>query len=295
MAIINQPLIVNSGSQPPSSFGTFQTINPANVIGTNVPQVQQGFNPSGQDTISSFDPSSVLDSSSSGSNQEITVTANKKPTDPNRIRLRAIAGQEDQVYGPLGDNGNILSILHPLSPAGTNGLLFPYTPAITVTQAVEYGSMQLTHTIGDIQTYSHTPSVTISLSAKFTVQNQREGRYALAALHLLRVISKMYFGEQDKAAGLAGLPPPVMIFTGYGSYMFNNLPVILKSHSYTFDEHMDMVTVNTNGGIARLPPLFTVSIDLAVQQTPKAMREYFSLDKFRTGALMRQNGKTGWL
>lgn len=204
--------------------------------------------------------------------------------------------QEDQVYGPNA-SGNLLAMMHPVttSTSGTDGLLFPYTPTIGVSQDVDYRDLgQMTHTIGDIMAYNHTPSVKLSVTADFTVQNQREGRYALAALHFLRTVSKMYFGENS--GNNAGLPPPVLIFTGYGDFMFNNLPVIVRSHSYSLDKSMNMVNIQTAGGTASLPAMFSVSIELQVQQTPTAMRSVFDLDSFRTGELLlNRTGDSGWI
>lgn len=209
-----------------------------------------------------------------------------------RIRLRCLRGEaiQNQVYGPREAN-NIMSILHE-----TDGMLFPYTPTVNVGQTTNYQNMSLIHTNGEIHSYSNTPSVTINVTGVFTVQNQREGRYLLACLHLLRTVSKMYFGEKDKAKGMAGMPPPIMVFTGYGNYMFNDLPVIVRGHSYTLDDSADTVVINTAGGVARLPSKMTITIDLVVQQTPQRQRKEFSLDEFRTGQLMRGNGnRTGWI
>jgi hypothetical protein len=214
-----------------------------------------------------------------------------------RPRLRAFIGREDQIYGDPKMADNVLSILHPSGPDGTNGLIFPYTPQITVNQSVNYAEIGLVHTNSDVYAYQRTPSVSLEISAKFTVQNQREGRYTLAALHFLRTVSKMYFGQDDKKSGRAGLPPPTLMFSGYGNWMFDNLPVVVKNHSYTLDDHVDMVTIQHAGGVARLPSMFQISLSLGVQQTPKRQRTAFSLDKFRTGELMRQNASsgTGWI
>lgn len=218
--------------------------------------------------------------------EEQAATAAGSGTDT-RVRLRALRGQAEQVYGPNSPD-NILSPMHV-----SDGLLFPYTPTISVTQGTSYdGGNQLVHTNGSFETYTGTPSTTISISGKFSIQNQAEGRYALAVLHLLRTISKMHFGQSDPRAGL---PPPMMMFSGYGNYVFNDLPVIVKSHSYTLDESADTVTINTAGGIARLPSLFSISLELQVQQTPMRMRTEFNLEAFRTGALMRNSNPTGWI
>lgn len=220
----------------------------------------------------------------------IEVVGQRRPpteaieSDP-RVRLRAQPGRANDVYGEAAPD-NILSILHQ-----TGGMLFPYTPTISVEQSVDYKSIDLVHSNGDINAYSRTPSVSLNVTGKFTVQNQREGQYMIAVIHFLRTVSKMHFGESDVNAGL---PPPVLYFHGYGPYMFNGLKVILKSHSFSLDDTVDYVDVVTDDGAVttRVPSMLTISLSLAVQQSPKRMKA-FNLEDFRTGHLMR-NSK-GWI
>ena len=243
-------------------------------------------------TVSTFDPTSLSTQATSVAGASITTGSLVDGSDT-RIRLRAMNGNDNktQVYGPENDSTNIQTILWE-----TNGLLFPFSPTITVTQSVDYSDVgTLVHSNSDFLAYRHTPSVTITVAGDFSVQNQREGVYALAVLQFLRTCSKMYFGDADKISGKAGLPPPILIFTGYGNYVFNNLPVILKSHSYTFDKAMNMILITTAQGSAKLPALFNISMELQVQQTPHAMRTVFSLDAFRTGKLMSATADTGWI
>lgn len=221
---------------------------------------------------------------------EIVVTGRRRPPteaidSDSRVRLRAQPGRANAVYGEAGPE-NILSILHQ-----TGGMLFPYTPTISVEQSVDYKTIDLVHANGDINAYSRTPSVTLNVTGKFTVQNQREGEYMIAVIHFLRTVSKMHFGDSDPNAGL---PPPVLYFHGYGPYMFNGLKVILKSHSFSLDDTVDYVDVYTDNGAVttRVPSMLTISLSLAVQQTPKRMKA-FNLEDFRTGDLMR-NSK-GWI
>jgi hypothetical protein len=206
--------------------------------------------------------------------------ASQQDTAKEDFRVR-LAAQTRTQY-----NGELLSPL-----LNTGGLLFPYTPTITVSQEVDYANMQMVHSNMDYYSYSRTPNTTISLAGKFTVQNQKEGLYALAAIHFLKTMSKMYFGEKDAGNNLAGLPPPILLLKGYGKYMFNNIRVILKSHNYTFEESAQTVAVNTiSGGIVRLPALFTLSCSLVSQPTTKMMRKDFSLDSFRSGELLKTGG-----
>ena len=243
----------------------------------------------------------------------VTQPASQAASQDMRIRL-----------APLDINNVIQGVV--LAPLlQTAGMIFPYTPTINFTQAVNYMDLQLVHSNTDYPAYTRTPSVTISVSGKFTVQNQAEGAYALACLHFLRTVSKMYFGANDTNAGL---PPPVLVFSGYGNYMFGTgggqgLRVVLKNHNWSFDDSVDSIIVNipatpssqpggipiaslsnyipaslstpANGGAgnARLPSLFTVSLELMVVQTPQRMRNVFSFAKFASGALMQSS--TGWI
>ncbi len=182
-------------------------------------------------------------------------------------------------------------------------MMFPYTPSVQVAGDTDWTPHTLTHTNYDIYSYQRTPSATISVSGKFTVQNQREGEYALACIHFLRTMGKMYYGEQDSSdydpqqndqtQSNAGLPPPVLRLRGYGLYMFTDVKVVLKNYSFNFEETMDLVTIQSpSGGDIMLPPMFTISVSLLLQQNTTNLRKNFKLDDFRTGALMR-DGK-GW-
>ena len=269
-----------------------------------------------------------------------STAASSTVTVSSDMRIRLAALNPSAVYA----NSPIMSILNQ-----TGGMMFPYTPNITVTQGVDYMALQLVHSDTDYQAYTRTPSVKISINGKFTVQNLREGQYAMACIHFLRTVSKSYFGEKDAQAtnnasspltnllntpisglmtpsssaggGNAGLPPPVLLFSGYGNLMFNRLRVILTNHSYTFDEGMDTVAIpigggslssfgsllggglsglsnllggGTSGGLVRIPAMFTISCDLTVIQTPQRMRQEFSFTDFANGTLMNSSDG-GWI
>lgn len=216
----------------------------------------------------------------------------------NRLRLSAMIGQEKSVYGEFNPQENVLSPLW-----ATKGLLFPYTPSVTVSAESSWTKHDLVHTNYDILSYQRTPSASVQISGKFTVQNQREGEYALAAIHFLRTVTKMYYGDADSAqsnpqqsatnSGLAGLPPPVLILRGYGQYMFRDIRVVCQGYNFSFDEGADLVSIidPTDGEIV-LPPVFTLQVNLGIQQSPQRLREVFSLKDFRTGELMRSS--SGW-
>lgn len=222
-----------------------------------------------------------------GTGPDIVVNA-RVPDADYRVRLKPFPGKaREDVLGPRSPD----NILNPLW--ATNGLLFPYTPSIQFSQDVDWKNVDLTHTNYDTAAYSRTPSVQLSVSGKFTVETHEDGKYLLSVLHFLRVVSKMNFGKEDAQTNKAGLPPPVLLFSGYGPYMFNDVRVVVRNHSYTFDDTVNMVEVVTGPGESiRLPVILQLSMTLQVVQTPRDQKDGFVLNDFRTGTLMKRGG---WL
>lgn len=213
-----------------------------------------------------------------------------------RIRIRCRPGKEGEVYGPAGDS-NPMGILHE-----TNGIVFPYTPTIQYQQNPLWQSQELTHFIQQYYYFTAIESAQINISGKFSIQNAREGRYLLAVFHFLRSYSKMHFGLQEPET-TRGLPPPVLLLDGYGSLMFNNLPIIIRTWNIDFPDNVDYVKVSTSGseksgavastgsmgglGDAYLPAVTNVNIVAMVQRPPNALKSEFNLAEFRNGNLLR--------
>jgi hypothetical protein len=155
---------------------------------------------------------------------------NQDPTN-RRVSLRPRPAAANRVLGK--------GLLDPLRETN-NGMVWPYTPTINYQQDIDYQTISTVHTNQDFHIFARTPATSFSVDGQFTVQNQKEGRYALACIHFLRTMSKMHFGENDKDAGT---PPPILLFNAYGPFVFNNLPVIVKSYSIGFPDDVDYVQV----------------------------------------------------
>lgn len=235
-----------------------------------------------------------------------------------RARLRPKPAAIDQIYG----NG----LLKPLR--ATNGMVWPYQPTITYQQDVTYTNIDLIHVNQEMYAYTRTNALKFTVDGQFSVQNQSEGLYALACLHYMRTVTKMWFGQNDANAGT---PPPVLLFDAYGQYMFNQLPVIVTSFSVTLPNDIDYVPVdlanasassgytagqattpsltsfaklanltdmsaqvnqqdlNSGAGYIWLPAVFNINVSMTVQNTPSRLRQ-FNLDAFRSGSLMQGGG-----
>lgn len=164
-------------------------------------------------------------------------TYNNENNVDKRIRIRCRPGQESIIYGNPNVSTNPMSILHQ-----TNGIIFPFTPSINVKQSPSWSNQNLTHSLQDYYYFKSIQSTEIGIVGKFTAQNYFEGRYVLAVLHFLRSYSKMHYGtsETDEKRGL---PPPVLLLDGYGSYIFNSLPVIILDWSFELPSDIDYVKV----------------------------------------------------
>lgn len=181
---------------------------------------------------------------------------NQDPTN-RRVSLRPRPAAANRVLGK--------GLLDPLRETN-NGMVWPYTPTINYQQDIDYQTISTVHTNQDFHIFARTPATSFSVDGQFTVQNQKEGRYALACIHFLRTMSKMHFGENDKDAGT---PPPILLFNAYGPFVFNNLPVIVKSYTIGFPDDVDYVQVASGLPATNQP---TVPVTPVTPVTPVAPR-----------------------
>ena len=169
-------------------------------------------------------------------NPNITYNTNRtgKTTDDWRIRLSLAPGN-----GIFYQDSNS-NILKPL--ADTRGVVFPYTPNITVAYQSTYGSQRFTHGNYTHFAYENSEVQQIQLQADFTAQNRTEAAYVLACVYFFRAASKMFFGNGK----YAGNPPPILYLNGYGKYYFNNVPCILTSFNHAMPNEVDYIDVALN-------------------------------------------------
>lgn len=222
-----------------------------------------------------IDPSQTL-SVSNILQDFIPSTATGTPTN-------GLAGVVNQVSGIATSQlfGAAPQILAPL--AQTNGMIFPYTPSVDVSQSIDYSTYDPVHSNQELHSYARTRAPIISINGEFTAQNSTEASYSLAVVHFCRTVSKMAFGQSQ----FAGTPPPILLLSGYGEYMFNDLPVIMTNFSISLPKDVDYVNVpNSN---TYVPAMFGISMSLVVQNNPATLRT-FSLEQFRSGLAMKGKG-----
>jgi hypothetical protein len=195
-------------------------------------------------------------------------------------RIRVSIGQNSGLFYKSSDPGTMRPLVE------TAGVIFPYTPAITVNYSAGYSSQKNTHSNYPSYTYDSSEVQAIQIAGDFTVQNQSEGEYLLAAIYFFRSASKMFYGTGK----LAGNPPPVIFLNGYGTQYFPNVPCVLTSFSHTMPSDMDYMEIDSNGTKTRLPTSSQIQISLQPVYSRASIAK-FDLENFARGKLL--DGKNG--
>jgi hypothetical protein len=177
--------------------------------------------------------------------QEIVVTAQRpapaaaQPATPPDWRLRiSLAPGANYLYKarPAG-------ILQPL--VGTDGVIFPYTPTVSVAYAANYESTSITHSNYKIHNYQGSSVDNVQITGDFTAQDAAEANYMLAVIHFFRSCTKMFYGQDTNPS--RGVPPPMLYLTGFGQYQFDRHPMVLTSFTYSLPNDVDYINAYPNG------------------------------------------------
>ena len=206
-------------------------------------------------------------------------------------------GGDDTGSGSENDASEVLAPIR-----RTNGVLFPYTPLMNIQHMVEYMDYDLVHTNYQFGSFSKSRPPQIDVTSVFTAQSDAEAKYMIGAIHFLRTVSKMHFGENT---GTPGKPPPVLRFYAYGDLMFKNIPVIIRGFSYDLPNEVDYVEVeipysggkkvgskDSQSGVFRtkVPAIMSVFVTLTVQHRPSDVRTKWNYNDFRKGMLVKNEG-----
>lgn len=135
-------------------------------------------------------------------------------------------------------------VLAPLKNAG--GMVFPYTPSVTIAQTTTYAKSSTVHSNYPQQHFQYSDPGTITITAPMYVEDSTQAQFWIAALHYFRAVSKMFSGQDMKS----GNPPPIVLLNGYGQYVFKNVPVIVTSMNITLDKDVDYISCDTLGSAA---------------------------------------------
>jgi hypothetical protein len=191
-----------------------------------------------------------------------------------RVKLRV---PPSYLVGPGAGPDGILTKL--------GGILWPYTPQVSVNSAAAYAQNKVTHSNYNFYNYQSSSVGPISVSGKFTAQNEAEAAIILSVQHVLRALIKMKWGDDTNA----GAPPPICRLDAFGDSQFKNIPCAVADFKVELPDGVDYIAVgrasNLKGwGNTMVPTSCTISVTLNIMYSRQEMMNY-SVDKWLQGAL----------
>jgi len=208
-----------------------QDDDPTGGAGTNVAQNSDGVNAGAAVTRGLIN---------NAQNQSTLQTRQSTPAAADwRVRLR-LAPNANYLYKvPASKDGSGgPGILAPL--AATDGVVFPYTPAIETSYQAKYANYDLTHSNYRGYFYQNSSVENITIKGTFTAQDTREAAYLLAVIHFFKSVTKMFYGQDAEA----GTPPPLVYLSGFGKYQFNESPCVVTTFGYSLPTDVDYIRAN---------------------------------------------------
>ena len=171
---------------------------------------------------------------------------------------------------------DVPKILEPL--VETNGLVFPYTPTILIQHTANYDALSPTHSNYPFPQYQNSQIEDLVITGDFFCENAKDAQYWTAMVHYLRSVTKMNYGTDSDA----GAPPPIVKLTGYGDFVFPNVPGDVSINDGTVDKIIP--------GKAGWAP---VQSQVSITVTPiysRAKTSQFSLTSFINGGYLGSSG-----
>jgi len=132
----------------------------------------------------------------------------------------------------------------------TNGVIFPYSPSLTIQHQARYNTQPLTHSNYNNYFYEGSEVQAIQINADFTVQNSAEAAYFLGTIYFFRAATKMFYGDSGK---YQGAPPPIVYLDGYGTHYLPHVPCVITSFSHTMPSDVDYIELAKSGSAAAAP------------------------------------------
>jgi hypothetical protein len=210
------------------------------------PNTESVFDPTGNQGAPQGLSTSLQNTRSKATQQDVSNFLAKPDW---RVRL-SLAPGADYLYKIQPPSA--AGILEPL--AETDGVIFPYTPAITVNYAASYDPTELTHSNYKFFTYRGSAVDNISINCEFTAQDTFEANYLLAVIHFFRSVTKMFYGQDQNPK--IGTPPPLCYLSGLGAFQFDAHPLAITSFNYSLPTDVDYIRAGstpTPAGVSRAP------------------------------------------
>jgi hypothetical protein len=196
----------------------------------------------------------------------------------------------DQTQKFISSSAN--PIFTPLRQVG--GMLFPYTPTISVSHRANYELEGLLHSNYSTPYFTNSTVDSINIQGRFTAQNESEAQYIMAMIHFFRTVTKMFYGNSSNK----GSPPPVLFLDAHGKYMFDHIPVVVREFQYTLPNDVNYISAKVAGKPVKVPTDLNITVDLIPTYSRNQISTVFGLNDFAKGALLTSGTGTrpgGWI
>jgi hypothetical protein len=179
-----------------------------------------------------------------------------------------------------------------------DAFVFPFTPQVNVTHTANYNPLATTHNNYNFLAYENSKVEQISITGEFYCETSVDAAYWVACVHYLKSATKMSFGSSADA----GQPPPIVKLSGYGRYVFNDIPVVIKSFTLDLPKDVDYIAcqpgitsggLKTAGGDTYAPVKSTINVIVSPIYSRQQQRA-FSLEKYINGDYLTE-GETGYI
>jgi hypothetical protein len=168
--------------------------------------------------------------------------------------------------------------------AWRGGVVFPYTPTVTITHNARYNEQALVHSNYKNYFYEGSDVAAISIAGIFTCQDASEAEYLMASIQFLRACTKMEFGADNPKAGT---PPTLVRLYGYGEHYLPSVNCVVTSVAHTMPEDVDYIKYTIgDGGYGWMPISSTLTVTLQPVVSRKRQSERMLLDDFTKGGFL---------
>lgn len=172
----------------------------------------------------------------------------------------------------------------------TGGVVWPYTPNITVSTKANYTPIEPIHSNYTSYGYKNSTVEDITISGEFSCETDGEAAYWIAATTFFKTATKMFFGE----GALAGNPPIICNLTGYGSNVFDKVPVIIKSFQVELKDDVNYIRCTKFGANTWVPVLSTITVTVSPVYNRRRLRK-FSLEDYAKGKTTQGSDNIGFI
>lgn len=249
----------------------------------------------GTDSIANTNPGAMPTVPSPAKVNVTAMSAKSRDVTDMRVKIRVPSNYLTALTS--GPNGAGANDEFPVTPIKANGgIVFPYTPNISYSHKADYTQQTPLHSNFALNFYKNSSISSISIAGDFTVQNEKEAAVYIATVHLLRSLTKMRSGGALSGDPDSGSPPPVCRLDAYGSFMLDNVPVVITEFTVELPTNVDYFTLGKQDaslkalyGLTAVPVKSSIKVTCLPMYSRKEIQQ-FSVSSWLNNSAFRKGG-----